>query len=191
AKPAMFSERQIAMLQTFGDQAVIAIENTRLFNELQERLEQQTATSEILRVISQSQRDVQPVFQTIAENARKLCDSTSGWVVTFDGRLMEIAAADSVSFAALDALRQFYPLEPTPGSTTGRAILTRATVHIPDFRGDSGYSFASLTDALGFRSAIAVPMLRDGNPVGAINVVGAKPAMFSDRQIAMLQTFAD
>ena len=93
----MFSERQIAMLQTFADQAVIAIENTRLFNELQTRnrdltesLEQQTATSEILRVISQSQRDVQPVFETIAANARKLCAATIAGVYTFDGELIKV-----------------------------------------------------------------------------------------------------
>ena len=198
ARAAMFSERQIAMLQTFADQAVIAIENTRLFEALESRnrdlteaLEQQTATSEILRVISQSQSDVQPVFDTIAANARKLCDGTSGWVVTFDGELMRIAAADSASPAALDALRGLYPLEPSRGITTGRAILTRATVHIADFHTDPEYSLASWNDAVGFRSGIAVPMLRDGKPVGAINVVGVIPGMFSERQIAMLQTFAD
>ncbi len=95
----MFTERQIALLQTFADQAVIAIENTRLFNELQTRnrdlteaLEQQTATSEILRVISQSQRDVQPVFDTIAANARELCEATFAVVFRFDGELIHVAA---------------------------------------------------------------------------------------------------
>ncbi|HTO44688.1 MAG TPA: GAF domain-containing protein, partial [Burkholderiales bacterium] len=193
-----FTDKQIELLQTFADQAVIAIENTRLFNELQTRnkdltesLEQQTATSEILRVISQSQRNVQPVFETIATNARRLCDGTSGWVVTFDGELMRVAAGDSVSPTALEALRELYPLRPTRGSTTGRAILTRAAVHIPDFHSDPEYRLASWADGFGYRTSISVPMLRDGIPVGVINVVGARPGMFSERQIAVLQTFAD
>jgi GAF domain-containing protein len=177
---------------------VIAIENTRLFTELQTRnrdlteaLEQQTATSDILRVISRSQSDVQPVFETIAANARKLCDATSAWVVTFDGELMRIAAADSVSPAVLDALRQLYPLQPSRGTTPGRAILTRATVHIADFHADPEYTLTSWADAIGIRSGVTVPMLRDGKPVGAIIVVGVRPGMFSDRQIGVLQTFAD
>src|SRR4029077_19865445 len=113
AEPAMFSDRQTAVLQTFADQAVIAIENTRLFNELQERLEQQTATSEILRVISQSQRDVQPVLETIATNARKLCDATFGAVFTFEGELIEHAASDSLSPEALAAVQRTYPMPPS------------------------------------------------------------------------------
>src|SRR5689334_3836407 len=153
--------------------------------------EQQSATSEILRVISESQSDVQPVFETIAANARRLCDATSGWVITYDGEFMRIRATDSVSSAALDALHQLYPLAPTRGSTTGRAILTRATAHIPDVRTDPEYELQSWTEGIGIRTGIAVPMLRDGKPVGAVNVAGSKPAMFSDRQIAMLQTFAD
>ena len=116
AEPAMFSDRQIAMLKTFADQAVIAIENTRLFKELETRnrdlteaLEQQTATSEILRVISQSQRDVQPVFETIAANARKLCEATYGGVFTFDGELINVAAAAGASPEALETIHRDLP----------------------------------------------------------------------------------
>ena len=191
AEPAMFSERQIAMLKTFADQAVIAIENTRLFNELQERLEQQTATSEILRVISQSQRDVQPVFETIAANALKLCRGTSGWVSTFNSDLMNIAAAHGTNPEALEAVRRMYPMPPRAGGANGRAILTRAVVYIPDVREDAEYPLQALAQTAGYRSVVAVPMLRDGSPIGAISVWGAEPAMFTDRQIAMLQTFAD
>ena len=186
------------MLQTFADQAVIAIENTRLFNELESRnraltesLEQQTATSEILRVISQSQRDVQPVFETIAANARKLCDGTSAWVLTFDGELIHLAAADGYSPEALEAQRQTYPMSPSRGGAAARAVLTRAVAYIPDVRDDPEYRLQSLALAAGYRSVLAVPMLRDGSPIGAITVTGAEPAMFSERQIAMLQTFAD
>jgi signal transduction histidine kinase len=191
AEPAMFSQRQIAMLQTFADQAVIAIENTRLFNELQERLEQQTATSEILRVISQSQSDVQPVFETIAINARKLCEATFAVVFRFDGVLINTAAADSASPEALKAIGQDFPMPPSRGSSTGRAILIRAVSYVPDVRQDAEYRLQSVAEAAGFRSILSVPMLRDGSPIGTITVTGAEPAMFSERQIAMLQTFAD
>ena len=123
--PGMFSERQIAMLQTFADQAVIAIENTRLFNALQTRnrdltesLEQQTATSEILRVISQSQRDVQPVFEAIAANAKELCGATTGWVFTFDGERLHLAAAQG------------------PEASRARQTSGRGSGRAPDERGD-------------------------------------------------------
>ena len=189
--PGMFSEKQVAMLQTFADQAVIAIENTRLFNELQERLEQQTATSEILRVISQSQRDVQPVFEAIAANARKLCQpSIAGEVFMFDGGLIEYAAADSVRPEVIEAIRgTVHTL--SRDNAVARAILTRDVVYIPDVREDPEYRLQVLAQTAGFRSIVAVPMLREGRPIGAISVMGAQSAMFTERQIAMLQTFAD
>jgi len=198
AEPTMFSERQIAMLKTFADQAVIAIENTRLFNELQTRnrdlteaLEQQTATSEILRVISQSQRDVQPVFEAIAANARELCHGTTGSVFTFDGELIKVAASDSASTAGLEAVHRAYPMPPSRGGATARAVLTRAMVYIPDVEEDTEYRLQGLAQAHGYRSIASVPMLHEGRPTGAITVTGAEPAMFSERQIAMLKTFAD
>ena len=185
AEPAKFTERQIAILQTFADQAVIAIENTRLFKELQERLEQQTATSEILRVISQSQRDVKPVFETIAANARKLCRATHGAVNTFDGELIHL------SVDALPVVREDYPMAPSQGSAAGRAILAGTVVYVRDVLEDADYRLQRQAKVLGYRSVLSVPMLRDGSPIGTINLTGAEPAMFSERQIAMLQTFAD
>ena len=188
---SQFGAKQVALLQTFADQAVIAIENTRLFNELKERLEQQTATSEILRVISQSQRDVQPVFETIAANALKLCRGTWSVVLTFDGELIKVAAFDSVSSETIEALHRAYPMPPSRGGVAGRCILQRTVVYVPDVREDPEYRLQALAQTAGYRSSVAVPMLRDGNPIGAITVNGAEPAMFSERQIAMLQTFAD
>ncbi len=199
-EPEMFSETQIAMLRTFADQAVIAIENTRLFNELEARnrdlsesLEQQTATSEILRVISQSQRDVQPVFETIVANAMKLCQAYSGSLFTFDGKLVHLAANRSGSPGSMEieALRKTFPLPASRSGATGRAILSGAVAYIPDVREDSEYRLNALADAIGYRAILSVPMLRDSTPIGAVTVSGARPAMFTDRQIAMLQTFAD
>ena len=193
-----FSEKQIQLARTFADQAVIAIENTRLFNELQTRnrdltesLEQQTATSEILRVISQSQRDVQPVFETIAANARKLCGAAFGAVFTVDGDLVRVAAVDSVDEAGLEAIARTFPMRPTRGSAIGRAALTGAVSYIPDVGLDAEYSLQSVAQAVGFRSSLSVPMLREGAPIGVIAVAGAEAAMFSERQIGMVQTFAD
>ncbi len=158
--------------------------------DLRESLEQQTATSEILRVISQSQRDVQPVFETIVANARKLCDATFSVVYTFDGELVHLAAAHGIN-PGFEAFRQFYPMPLSRASATTRAILTRAVAYIPDIEQDPEYRLQDLAEAAGYRSALTVPMLREGSPIGAIGVTGAEPAMFSESQIAMLQTFAD
>src|SRR5262249_48572347 len=124
------------MLRIFADQAVIAIENTRLFYELQERL---TATGDILRVINQSQRDVQPVFDAIAASARKLCRSTSGWVHTFDGKLINVAAAEGLSPEGLDFARRMYPMPPNRGGGPARAILAPTVRYIPALRKDPEY----------------------------------------------------
>jgi signal transduction histidine kinase len=187
-EPAMFTQRQVALLQTFADQAVIAIENTRLFDELQERL---TATGDILRVISQSQRDVQPVLEAIAASARKLCRSTSGWVHTFDGNLINVAAVEGLRPEGLEVARRMYPMAPNRGGAPARAILSRAVCYIPDIRKDSEYRLQAFAEEAGFLCALAVPMLREGRPIGTVTVAGAEPGMFTERQIAMLQTFAD
>jgi two-component system, NtrC family, sensor kinase len=200
-----FSDNQIDLLKTFADQAVIAIENTRLFNELQEKnraltrahaqvteaLEQQTATSEILRVISQSQTDVQPVFDTIAANARRLCNASSSAVFTFDGDLIHLAAQQHMSPQGADVVRSAFPMPPGRGSTAARAIMTRSIAQITEAREDPEYVLRGATEILEFRSVLAVPMLRDGHPIGAVSVGKAETGPFPDKQIALLQTFAD
>ena len=193
-----FSESQISLLQTFADQAVIAIENVRLFTELQARnrdltetLEQQTATSEILRVISRSPTDVRPVFDTIVQNARRLCGADSAGVLTYDGHLIHIEALDNDNPDRAEALRQAYPLPANRSHATGRAILTGHPAHIPDVREDPEYALPALPDA-GLRSVLVVPMVRDGLPIGAIAVQRwATPRPFSENQMALLKTFAD
>ena len=163
-----FSEAQIALLQTFADQAVIAIENVRLFKELETRnrdlteaLEQQTATSEILRVISQSRTDVQPVFDTIARAAQELCDATSANVFTYDGELVHVAAVEYRP-AYGEALRELFPRPPSRDTAVLRAILTRSVIAIPDVLADDKYVIGEHSAAGGFRSVLAVPLIRDG-----------------------------
>jgi GAF domain-containing protein/CheY-like chemotaxis protein len=196
-----FTDGQIALIETFADQAAIAIENARLLTELQARnadlteaLEQQTATAEILRVISSSPTDVQPVFDTIARNARRLCEAGSAQVVTYDGKLMRLQSLDNINAEGVEALRITFPMAATPGSAAGRALLTGRPVHIPDVLADPGYAFQAVQAVVGagLRSVLAVPMLRDGAPIGSINVhVWGTPRPFSDKQVALLQTFAD
>ena len=147
SEPQPFTDKQIALLETFADQAVIAIENVRLFRELQARnadlteaLEQQTATAEILRVISGSPTDVQPTFEAIAASATRLCAAVNSLVIRFDGRLMHLAAVHNVAPGRLNALQQVFPRPPSRGSLTGRAILTRAVAQVSDVTNDPEYA---------------------------------------------------
>ncbi|HET9488788.1 MAG TPA: GAF domain-containing protein [Methylomirabilota bacterium] len=193
-----FTDDQIALVETFADQAAIAIENARLLSELQARnadltdaLEQQTATAEILRVTSSSPTDVQPVFDTIAQNARRLCEAGSSQVVIYDGELMHLQALDNTDPERTEALRSVFPMRPHRGSAAGRAILSGRPVHVPDLREDREYDIRAVVSA-GLASVLSVPMLRDGVPIGSINVhIWGTPRPFSDRQVALLQTFAD
>ena len=185
-----FTDKQISLLEMFAAQAVIAIENVRLFNETKEALEQQTATSEILRVISTSPTDLQPVFETIAENAVRLCDATVSGVLRFDGALIHLAAYRNFSPAVRAIVPQDYPMEPTRRRMSGRAILDRTVVHAPDVLSDPDYP-QEVARSTGWRSFLSVPMLREGQAIGAVTVVRTQPGPFSDRQIALLKTFAD
>src|SRR5262245_51054524 len=199
----LFTDQQVALLQTFADQAVIAIENVRLFTELQEKnraltrahaqvseaLEQQTATSEILRVISSSPTDAQPVFESIAKSAMELCDAQFSAVFRFDGRLLHLAAHSGWSPAGVDALRREFPIVPHRRSAGGRAILSSAVEHIPDVHADAEYALGAVGDIV--ISTVAVPMLREGVVIGTINVNRFEPGPFSDRQIELLKTCAD
>src|SRR3989442_2994384 len=153
-------------------------------------VEQQTATAEILSVISSSPTDVQPVFDTIAQNALELWGAGSSLLTAFDGGLLHLAALANVRPGVADSLRRVYPMRPGRGGAGARAILTRAVVHIPDLRADPEYALRDLVQALDFRSVLAVPMLREGKPIGTINVHKGDPEPFSESQIALLQTFA-
>ena len=193
-----FSERQTELLQTFADQAVIAIQNVRLFTELEARnielteaLAQQTATSEILRAISSSPTDVQPVFEAIVRSGVRLCDGLFGAVYQFDGEIISLVAHHNVSPEGLEALQRTFPRAASRETWAGRAIVDRAVIHVPDVTSDPEYQFVGVAHAIGYRSALAVPMLREGVPIGAIRISRAEPQPFSASQIALVQTFAD
>ena len=189
-----FTDKQIKLLETFAAQAVIAIENVRLFqeldarnHELSEALEQQTATGEILRVISSSPTDIQPTFEAIAASAVRLCEAEQGSVFRFDGRLVHLVARHGGGPRELEALQRVYPRPPGRGTITGRAILT-GTVVQTDIATDPDHEFRQLAEL--FRNVLSVPMVRDGAPVGAITVNRRESRAFSAKQIALLETFA-
>ena len=193
-----FTDKQIALLQTFADQAVIAIENVRLFNELgarnrdlTEALDQQTATSEILKVISSSPTDVQPVFDTIVSSAVRLCDGLFSALFQFDGELLHLVAHHNYTRDALDAAHRVFPARPTRAFGAGRAILERAVIEIPDVELDLEYRQHEVSRAIGWRSGLFAPMLREGARIGVIMVTRAEAGPFTDKQIALLKTFAD
>src|SRR5262249_10127795 len=191
-----FTDEQIALLQTFADQAVIAIENVRLFNETKEALERQTATSEILRVISRAQTDVQPVFDAIVRNAVRLCGALQGGVYRFDGELVHSVAHDGFTPEQLAQWRTTWPRRVTEGSVACEAIRTRRVVRIPDIEASS--ALAGLTPetlanlrARGSRSVMAVPMSRQNEVIGAIGLAHRDVDAFSATHVDLLTTFAD
>jgi GAF domain-containing protein len=192
-----FSDRQIELVRTFADQAVIAIENVRLFDEVQaqkrelsEALEHQTATSEVLNVISRSPTDAQPVFGAIVESAARLCEAVFSVVWLYDGELLRVAATNNFTPEVLNRLARTYPKQPDRSVLAGRAVLDGDIAHVHDLLADPEYSH-ELALAGNWRASLAVPMLRDGKPVGAISVGKAEAVPFSNRQIQLLTTFAD
>ena len=155
--------------------------------ELVEALEQQAATSDILRVISASRTDVQPVFDAIVSSAVLLCGAVFGAAVRFDGEQLHLAAHHN-----LGVLKGSFPMPARTEHVTGRAILERSVVHVSDIRDAPQFSISrALSDSAGYRSMLSVPMLREGEPIGAITVGRAQAEPFSDSRIALLKTFAD
>src|SRR5262249_36842155 len=148
--------------------------------ELTEVLEQQTATSEILRVISNSPTDLQPVFDAIVQSATRLCDAAFGHIYRFDGELITIPAHHGLTPEELDVALRAYPRPATRGSAAGRTIVDRRVVHIHDIRSDPDYSVTAAQSSLDHRTVLAVPMLRDGQPTGALTMWRRRVEPFSD-----------
>src|SRR6516165_7273243 len=158
---------------------------------LAEALEQQTATSEVLRLISSSPNDVHPVFDTIVRSAARLCKARFCWVFRFDGRLIHFAAEHGLSPEYIEAIRRTGPLPPGRASAAARAVLTGAVAEIPDVQVDPDYEYGDDAKTMEFRSLLAVPMLKDGHALGAIVIARTQTGRFPRQQIELLRPFAD
>ena len=179
-------------LQRLQGSARPALSYADVQRSLAEALEQQTATSEILRVISSSPTDLQPVFDSIAASATRLCEALFGLVFRFDGEMITLVAHDSATPEQLTAIRSVYPAPPGGPSVAARAIHERRVIAIADSQTSAEYPhIAQRARAIGYRSLVSVPMLRGDAAIGAINVVRTEAAPFTDTQIGLLQTFAD
>ena len=190
-----FSERDIALLRTFADQAVIAIQNARLFNDTREALERQTATAEILRVISSSPTDLQPVFDAILENALRLCDAHLGILLRYDGQRFRTAAQRGGHAEYAEYLEARAPIEPRQGDPIGRVVAEQRAVHVVDLRDSEGYRagvphIVKGVDLGGIRTYLAVPMLKEDAVIGLIAIYRPEPRAFTQKQIDLVGTFA-
>ena len=188
-----FSEPQIRLVTTFADQAVIAIENVRLFNETKEALEQQTATSDILQVTSKSPTDVKPVFDTILANTLRLCEGSTAVLWTFDGQKLHIGAHRNMTEGAVRHLTE-NPLEPGDWNPTAQAALERRTIHVLDVFAEPGYRPLVPSGTTNTRpnagTVLAVPLMRYNELVGVITVWRYERKLFSEKQLDMVNTFA-
>jgi GAF domain-containing protein len=195
AEPIPFSDRQIQLLKTFADQALIAIENVRLFeaerqrtNDLSEALEQQTATSEVLKVISSSPGELEPVFGAMLANATRICEAKFGTLFRFDGKAFHRAAGIGVPSALAEFQKKRGPYLPESGTLLDRVLQTRKVAHSPDYAAEPIPGNAAKLG--GARSTVAVPMLKDSELVGAIIIYRQEVKPFTDKQIELVKNFA-
>ena len=198
-----FAERDVDLVTTFADQAVIAIENVRLFEaeqqrrrELTESLEQQTATSDVLQVISSSPGDLDPVFDAMLENAVRICDATFGGIYRIENDTVRLVATHKDVPAAYARARRFEPFRPSPKHYFGRMMATRTVLHITDTAAEPGYlerrpEYVAAVDLGGVRTFMAVPMLKENEPIGAFLLARQEIRPFTDKQIALVTSFAN
>ena len=190
-----FTDRQIALLQNFAAQAVIAIENTRLLNELRQSLEQQTATADVLRVISSSPGELEPVFTAMLENATRICDAKFGIMTLYEGGSFRAVALHNAPPEFAEARRREPLFSPAPNNPLARVAATKETLQIPDLRLDESYLSGEqatiiIAERGGARTLIDIPMLKDGELVGVFGIYRQEVRPFTDKQIELLQNFA-